>query len=48
MQNAFSESFNSRLRHECLNEQGFETLHQARTTVAKWRRDYNDVRPMPA
>jgi len=28
-----------------LNEQWFETLHQARVTVAAWRRDYNEVRP---
>lgn len=45
MQNAFIESFNGRLRDECLNEQWFESLHQARTTVADWRRDYNEVRP---
>ncbi len=45
MQNAFIESFNGRLRDECLNEQWFETLQQARTTVAEWRRDYNEVRP---
>jgi len=45
MQNAFIESFNGKLRDECLNEQWFETLHQARTTVAAWRRDYNEVRP---
>jgi putative transposase len=45
MQNAFIESFNGRLRDECLNEQWFESLHQARTTVASWRRYYNEVRP---
>jgi putative transposase len=45
MQNAFIESFNGRLRDECLNEQWFESLHQARTAVAAWRRDYNEVRP---
>ena len=45
MQNAFIESFNGRLRDECLNEQWFETLQQARTTIAEWRRDYNEVRP---
>ena len=45
MQNAFIESFNGRLRDECLNEQWFETLQQARTTIAEWRRDFNEVRP---
>ena len=45
MQNGYIESFNGKLRDECLNEQWFETLHQARTTIAAWRRDYNEVRP---
>jgi len=34
-----------KLRDECLNEQWFETLQQARSTIAVWRRDYNEVRP---
>lgn len=34
-----------KLRDECLNEQWFETLHQARSTIAAGRRDYNEVRP---
>jgi len=45
MQNAFIESFNGKLRDECLNEQWFETLAQARAVLASWRRDYNEVRP---
>lgn len=45
MQNGYIESFNGRFRDECLNEHWFETLHQARTEIAKWRRDYNEVRP---
>ena len=45
MQNGYIESFNGRFRDECLNEHWFETLHQARTTIAAWRRDYNEVRP---
>ena len=45
MQNGYIESFNGKLRDECLNEQWFETLQQARTTIAAWRRDYNEVRP---
>jgi len=45
MQNGYIESFNGRFRDECLNEHWFETLHQARTTIAAWRRNYNEVRP---
>ncbi|SCC94249.1 conserved hypothetical protein [Thiomonas sp. X19] len=44
-QNGFIESFNGKFRNECLNEQWFETLHQARATIAEWRRDFNEVRP---
>ena len=44
-QNGYIESFNGRFRDECLNEHWFETLHQARTEIAKWRRDYDEVRP---
>src|SRR5262249_14145685 len=45
MQNAFIESFNSRLRDECLNEHVFLSLGEARTTIAAWRRHYNQCRP---
>ena len=45
MQNGYIESFNGRFRDECLNEHWFETLHQARSTIAAWRQDYNEVRP---
>jgi putative transposase len=45
MQNGYIESFNGRFRDECLNEHWFEALHQARTEIAAWRRDYNKVRP---
>jgi putative transposase len=44
-QNAYIESFNGKFRDECLNEQWFETLAQARQEIARWRRDYNEVRP---
>ncbi len=44
-QNAFSESFNGRLRDELLNEEVFESLRHARTMLARWRHDYNNVRP---
>ena len=45
VQNAFVESFNSRLRDECLNEHVFLTLAEARQTIEAWRRDYNHCRP---
>jgi putative transposase len=44
-QNAFIESFNSRLRDECLNEHVFLTLAEARDTIDAWRHDYNHLRP---
>ena len=45
MQNGYIESFNGKFRDECLNEHWFETLLQARTSIAAWRLDYNEVRP---
>jgi len=44
-QNAFVESFNGRLRDECLNETLFISLRHARAVLAEWRQDYNEVRP---
>jgi putative transposase len=44
-QNAFIESFNGRLRDELLNEEVFDTLADARRSLARWRHDYNHVRP---
>lgn len=44
-QNAFVESFNGRLRDECLNETLFTSIAQARAELAKWRHDYNHIRP---
>src|SRR5882757_7420825 len=37
-QNAFAESFIGRLRDECLNEEVFDTLGQARYLIERWRR----------
>ena len=45
MQNGYIESFNGKFRDECLNDHWFQSLHQARTEIAIWRRDYNEVRP---
>jgi putative transposase len=47
-QNAYIESFNGRLRDECLNEHWFFSLGQARETIETWRLDYNAVRPHSA
>jgi putative transposase len=44
-QNAFAESFNGRLRDECLNETLFTSLAQARAVLAAWQLGYNEVRP---
>jgi len=44
-QNAFVESFNGRLRDECLNEHLFDSLDDARRIIEAWRIDYNTVRP---
>ena len=45
MQNGFVESFNGRLRDECLNETLFTSLPHARFVLDAWRHDYNHVRP---
>jgi putative transposase len=45
MQNGFIESFNGRLRDECLNEHLFANLIEARQIIEEWRIDYNTNRP---
>jgi len=47
-QNGFVESFNGRLRDECLNEEVFASLAEARVVIERWRLDYNHVRPHSA
>lgn len=44
-QNAYVESFNGRLRDECLNEHWFTNLLHARTLIETWRKEYNEERP---
>ena len=46
--NGFIESFNGKLRAECLNTHWFMSLDDARTKMEDWRRDYNEVRPHSA
>jgi putative transposase len=45
VQNAFAESFNGRLRDECLNESWFLSVAEARRVIEAWRIDYNTCRP---
>ena len=45
VQNAFIESFNGKMRDECLNEHWFVSLAEARQVIESWRQDYNEVRP---
>ena len=45
VENAFIESFNGRLRQECLNQHHFLDLEEARKTIEEWRMNYNDFRP---
>ncbi len=44
-QNAYVESFNSKMREECLCVSWFQNLFEARRIIAAWRRDYNERRP---
>jgi transposase InsO family protein len=44
-QNAYVESFNGRLRDECLNEHWFTSLAHAQAVIEAWRREYNEERP---
>jgi putative transposase len=45
VENAFIESFNGRLRDECLNTHWWYGLDEARRALEDWRRDYNEMRP---
>jgi len=44
-QNARVESFNGRLRDECLTVSWFQNLFEARRKIAAWRTEYNEERP---
>jgi len=48
VENAFIESFNGRLRDECLNAHVFMSTIEAQRVLDAWRHDYNDVRPHSA
>jgi putative transposase len=44
-ENAFIESFNGKLRDECLDGHVFASITEAQVVLAAWREDYNAVRP---
>jgi putative transposase len=44
-ENAYIESFNGRLRDECLNVHQFTSIEDARAKIEAWRIDYNQRRP---
>ena len=43
--NGFIESFNARIRAECLNASWFMSMSDARDRIEEWRRQYNKDRP---
>lgn len=43
--NVFIEAFNSRFRHECLNQYWFLGMAEAKATIETWRQEYNRCRP---
>lgn len=45
MQNGYIESFNGKLRAECLNQHWFRNIPEAKELIEGWRLDYNQVRP---
>ncbi len=45
VRNAYIESFNGRLRDECLSQHWFRDLQEARRIIEAWRCDYNQERP---
>jgi len=44
VENGFVESFNGKLRDECLNKEIFFSLEDARQKLERWRKDYNGQR----
>jgi len=44
-ENGYNESFNGRLRDECLNGETFHTLREAQVVLEQWRHHYNHIRP---
>ena len=42
--NGYVESFNSRIRDECLNITSFWSLTHARVIIGDWKKEYNTIR----
>jgi transposase InsO family protein len=47
-ENGYCESFNGKLRNECLNQEIFYSLKEAQIVIEQWRHHYNHVRPHSA
>jgi putative transposase len=47
-ENGYCESFNGKLRDECLNLEIFYSMKEARVVIDNWRRHYNTKRPHSA
>jgi putative transposase len=47
-ENGYCESFNGKLRDECLNGEIFYSLKEAQIVIEKWREEYNTRRPHSA
>jgi len=44
-QNGYIERFNGKRRDECLNQNWFSNLYEARVIIEQWRMEYNHLRP---
>ena len=44
MENGYVESFNGKFREECLNQNRFQDISEAKIIVEEWRKDYNNNR----
>lgn len=44
-ENGYNESFNGKLRDECLKLELFNHLREAKVIIEQWRRQYNTIRP---
>jgi transposase InsO family protein len=47
-ENGYIESFNGKLRDECLNREVFSNLLEAKVLIEQWRNEYNQIRPHSA
>jgi len=47
-ENGYIESFNGKMRDELLDREIYFTLNEAKTLIARWRKEYNHVRPHSA